>query len=224
VALATAWAVGLALIVIAASGGRLAALSDHESIPVAILAAQSLLLGCVLHGFRHATRVPSELRATTTFSLAWSGKAAPFIAGVKRAGWIAVAGPALLGLAVWHTAILGPRLAGLHLGVGVCLSVLVIETMFLRERRVPFVNALASTFDVKARIAGFFVALLSVSFGLAWIERWSFNSASRYWAFLATLLGLSFVLAAFDRVSSTSSAALEFDEDPSPTQRLNLAQ
>src|SRR4029077_12386881 len=44
VAMATAWAVGLALIIIAASGGRLAALSDRESIPVAILAAQSLLL------------------------------------------------------------------------------------------------------------------------------------------------------------------------------------
>jgi hypothetical protein len=224
VALATAWAVGLALVVIAAGGGRLAALSDRESIPVAILAAQSLLLGCVLNGFRHATRVPSELRATTTFSLAWAGHAAPFIAGVKRAGWIAVAGPALLGLAIWHIAILGPRLAGLHLGVGAGLSVLVIEMMFLRERRVPFVNGFASSVDVKVRIAGFFVALLSVSFTVAWVERWSFNSATRYWAFVATLLGLSFVLAALDRVSSASSPALECDEDPLPTQRLNLAQ
>ena len=224
VALATAWAVGLALIVIAAGGGRLAALNDRGSIPVAILAAQSLLLGCVLNGFRHATRVPSELRASSTFSLAWPGNAAPFIAGVKRAGWIAVAGPALLGLAVWHTAILGPRLAGLHLGVGACLSVLVIETMFLRERRVPFVNGFASTVDAKLRVAGFVVALVSVSFAMAWVERWSFSSATRYSAFLATLLGLSFVLAVFDRVSSASSPALEFDEDPLPTQRLNLAQ
>jgi hypothetical protein len=224
VAMATAWAVGLALIVVAAGGGRLATAGDVGSIPLAILAAQSLLLGSVLQGFRYATRVPSELAATTTFSLAWPGQAAPFIAGVKRAGWIAVAGPALLGLAVWHTAILGPRLAGLHLGVGAALSVLIIETMFLRERRLPFVNGSRSTVDVKARVAGFFIALLSVSFALAGIERWSFNNPTRYLAFVTMLIGLSVCLAAFDRMSSASSTMLEFDEDSLSTQRLNLAQ
>ena len=224
VAMATAWAVGLALIVVAAGGGRLATAGDGGSIPLAFLAAQSLLLGSVLQGFRYATRVPSELLATTTFSLAWPGQAAPFIAGVKRAGWIAVAGPALLGLAVWHTAILGPRLAGLHLGVGAALSVLIIETMFLRERRLPFVNGSGSTVDVKLRVTGFLVALLSVSFALAGIERWSFNNPTRYLVFVTTLIGLSVCLAVFDRMSNASSTTLEFDEDSLSTQRLNLAQ
>jgi hypothetical protein len=224
VALATASAVGLALIVIAAGGGRLAALRDSGSIPVAILAAQSLLLGCVLNGFRHATRVPSELGATSTFSLTWAGTPGPFIAGVKRAGWIAVAGPALLGLAVWHTAILGPRLAALHFGVGACLSVLVMQTLFLRDRRVPFVNDSASAIDVKLRVVGFFVALLSAAFALAWIERWSFNSATRYLTLLTTFSGLSLALALADRTASDPMATLDFDEDPLPTQRLNLAQ
>jgi hypothetical protein len=224
VAMATAWAVGLALIVVAAGGGRLATAGERGSIPLAILAAQSLLLGSVLNGFRYATRVPSELPATTTFSLAWPGKAAPFIAGVKRAGWIAVAGPALVGLAVWHTAILGPRLAGLHLGVGAALSLLIIETMFLRERRLPFVNGSGSTVDVKLRVTGFLVVLLSVSFALAGIERWSFNNPTRYLVFVSTLIGLSVCLAAFDRMSNASSTTLEFDEDSLSTQRLNLAQ
>jgi hypothetical protein len=223
VALATAWAVGLALIVIAAGGGRLAALSGPESIPVAILAAQSLLLGCVLNGFRHATRVPSELRASSTFSLAWSGSAGPFISGVKRAGWIAVVAPALLGLAMWHTAILGLRVAVLHFGVGICLSALLMEAMFLRDRHVPFVNASAPTLDVKLRVVGSLVVLLFVSFALAWVERWSFSSATGYLALLTTLAGLSLGLAVFDHLSSATAPTLDFDEESLPTQRLNLA-
>jgi hypothetical protein len=224
VALATAWAVGMALIVVAAGGGRLAALGDRDSIPVAILAAQSLLLGCILNGFRHATRVPSEIRATSTFSLAWSGSARPFISGVKRAGWTAVVAPALLGLAIWHTTILGLRVAFLHFGVGMCLSALLMETMFLRDRHVPFVNTSAPTLDVKLRIVGSLFVLLSLSFALAWVERWSFSSATGYPALLTILVGLSVGLAAFDHLSSATVPTVELDEESLPTQRLNLAQ
>jgi hypothetical protein len=224
VAMATSWAVGLALIVVAAGGGRLAAAGDSRSIPVAILAAQSLLLGCVLDGFRHATRMPSELRASTTFSLAWSGSAAPFISGVKRAGWISVVVPALLGLSIWHAAILGLQLAVLHFGVGVCLSALVMEMMFLRDRRVPFVNGYAPTVDVKLRVVGYLVTLLSVSFALAWVERLSFRTTTGYATLVATLVGLSVSLAAFDRMSSGATQTFDPDEEAAlPTQRLNLA-
>jgi hypothetical protein len=225
VPMAAAWAIGLALIVVAASGARWADVQDVGSIPVAILAAQSLLLGSVLNGFRRATRVPSELGASSTFSLAWSGRAGPFISGVKRAGWIAVVAPALVGLTVWHTAILGPRLAALHLGVGISLSALVMETMFLRDRRVPFVNGYAPSVDVKLRMVGYLVALLSGSFALAWIERLSFRTATGYVALLTALLGLSLSVAAFDRTFSGAAPTLDPDEEPPlPTQRLNLAQ
>jgi hypothetical protein len=169
--------------------------------------------------------VPSELRASTTFSLAWSGSATPFISGVKRAGWIAVVVPALLGLSIWHTAILGPRLAALHFGVGISLSALVMETMFLRDRRLPFVNGYAPSVDVKLRVVGSVVALLFVSFALAWVERHSLRTTTGYVTLLTTLVGLSLSVAGFDRASSGAALAFDPDEEaPLPTQLLNLAR
>jgi hypothetical protein len=220
--MASAWALGLALIVVAGSGSWSAAGSGP--IPVAILAAQPLLLGSVMHGFRRATRLPSDVRASSTVALAWPAGAAPFISGVKRAGWIAVVAPALVGLAIWHTAILGPRVAALHFGVGLVVSAVLMEMMFLRCRAVPFVSADAPTVDVKLRVTGFLVALVSLSSVLAWIERLSFGGVVAYVALLAFLVASSVGIAIFDRVSRSSPSTLEVEEEILPTQRLNLAQ
>ena len=221
VAMASAWALGLALIVVAASGSRPAA--GSEPIPVGVLAAQPLLLGILMQGFRRATRLPSELRANSTFKLAWSGGDVAFISGVKRAGWIAVVAPALLGLAVWHAAILGPRLAALHFGVGVVASAVLMEMMFLRCRAVPFVSADVPTVDVKLRLTGLVVALMSLSSALAGIERLSFDSVAGYVSLVAFLATLGLTTAVVDRVSRRAMM-LEVEEDFLPTQRLNLAQ
>ena len=90
VAMAASLAIGLSLVVLTVGGG-LATGHDPSSIPVALLAAQPLLIATVLCGFRHATRLPAELRAGSTFSVALVGNPAPYISGVKRAGWFAVA-------------------------------------------------------------------------------------------------------------------------------------
>ena len=72
-------------------------------------------------------RIPAELRASTTFSLAWAGNLTPYLAGVKLAGWIALVLPTVGGLFVWHAILFGARLAALHLGVGVVVSALLME-------------------------------------------------------------------------------------------------
>ena len=112
VALASSLAVGLSLMLITARGGGSMAgndASDVASIPLAILAGQSLLLASVLSGFRHAVRIPAQLRASTTFSLAWAGDRTPYISGVKRAGWVGLVLPILGGLLIWHATVLGTR-------------------------------------------------------------------------------------------------------------------
>src|SRR5262249_16205323 len=146
--------------------------------------------GIVMHGFRRATRLPSELRASTTFSLAWSGDAAAFISGVKRAGWIAAVAPALFGLAIWDTMVLGPRVAALHFGLGVAVSSVLMEMMFLRCRAVPLVIADAPAVDVKIRVIRGFVALLLVSPALASIEQRSFG-VTGYVSLVGFLVALS---------------------------------
>ena len=222
VAMASAWAVGLALIVVAASGSRSAVGSG--TIPVAVLAAQPLLLGILMQGFRRATRLPSELRANSTFSLAWSGEAAAFISGVKRAGWIAVVGPALFGLAIWHTAILGPQVAALHFGVGLVMSAVLMEVTFLRCRAVPFVSADVSAVDMKLRLIGSFIGLVSLSSALAQIEQRAFASVTGYVSLVIVLVALSLAIALFAHIFRSSPLTFDVEEELLPTQRLNLAQ
>jgi hypothetical protein len=210
---------------VTARGGVSAAGNDLASVPLAVLAGQSFLLTSVLSGFRHAARIPAELRASSTFSLAWAEGAALYISGVKRAGWVAVVSPTLVGLTIWHTAILGPRLAALHLGVGLALSALGMETLFLRERRVPLVTGYVPSLDVKSSGVLFLVAVVSVTFALAWAERMALQTATGYVALLTILLGLTASVRVLDRVSSGPAVALDLDEQPSfPTQRLNLAE
>jgi hypothetical protein len=224
VAIAAALAIGLSLVVLTVGGG-LATRNASSSIPVALLAAQPILIATLLCGFRYATRLPAEHRAGSTFGLALVGDAAPYISGVKRAGWLAVAAPALLALTIWDTAILGFRPALLHAGVGLSLSAVLMETLFLRYRRVPFVSGYVPSVDVKLIGVAFLASVLFGSFTLAWVERSAFETATGYVALLTILLGLSVSMMVFDHASRGPAVALDLDEQPAlPTQRLNLAK
>ena len=132
--------------------------------------------------------------------------------------------PVLAGLFVVHSAILGPLVAARHLGVGVSLSALVMETLFVRYRRVPLVSSYVPSEDLKSRGALFLGIALFVSFFLAWVERLALETTSGYVLLLAVLLGLSVSVLMFDRASRDLAGAFEVDDqEVLPTQRLNLA-
>jgi hypothetical protein len=226
VALASSLAVGLSLILITAQrqvwvpGNDV---SDVASVPVAILAGQSLLLASVLSGFRHAVRIPAELRASTTFSLAWVGNLRPYISGVKLAGWIALVLPTIGGLFIWHAAVLGARLAALHLGVGLVVSELLMQTLFVRCRFVPFASGYAASSELRSRGVASAAALLFASFGLAWVERFALQGPAGYLTLIGIIVGLCAVVIAADRTSRRPATPLDLDEPgPLPTQRLGL--
>jgi hypothetical protein len=226
VALTSSWAVGLALFLITARGGKLLVGNDVgavTSVPLALLAGQSLLLASVLCGFRHAVRIPAELRASSTFSLAWAGDRPLYISGVKLAGWIALVLPTLGSLFVWYATLLGIRLASLHLGVGVVVSGLLIETLFARYRLVPLVSGYVRSGELRSGSVMSAAGLLLLSFVLAWLERLALTALAGYLMLVATMIGLSAGVRAFDRASPASSS-LDLDEPPLlPTQRLDLA-
>jgi len=165
--LASAVAVGLSLMVITMGARVLVVQRDVASVPLAVLAAQSVLLASVLTGFRHAAQVPAEFRASSTFSLAWTGGTRPYLSGVKRAAWVALVVPILAGLFLWHSALLGVRVAGLHFVVGVAVSMLLIEALFLRYPRVPFVSGYVPSVELKSQGIAYVAAVLLLSFTLA---------------------------------------------------------
>jgi hypothetical protein len=146
------------------------------------------------------------------------------MSGVKRAGWIALVLPTLGGLFVWHTVVLGVRLAALHSGVGLAFSMLLMEMLFLRYRRPPFVSGYVPSVELKTRGVAYVAALLLVSFALAWVERFSLAAMAGYLMLVATMAGLSAAMMAFDRASRRPAAPLDLD-DPLPLsiQRLDLA-
>lgn len=223
--LAAATALGLSMVVVASSGLSADEMSAAGAIPVGVLAAQSLLIASVLTGYRQATRMPAELRATSTFNLAWRGRTAEYVSGVRRAAWVAVVVPALGLLAIWHVLLFGPRIATLHMGVGVFLSHLLLQALFLRTRRVPLASPHVPDVDAKSHAIAYGVALVIASLVLAAIERWSFAEPLRYAMVLGVLSALAASLAALDRAPVPENIApLEFDDAPAqPTQRLNLA-
>jgi hypothetical protein len=227
VALASSVAVGLSLVLITTRGQVWAPgneVSDVVSVPLVLLAGQWLLLGSVLGGFRHAVRIPAELRASTTFSLAWAGNLTQYISGVKRAGWIALVLPTLAGLCVWHGSVLGVRLAALHLGIGVAVATLLMEALFVRYQRVPFVSGYVPSGELKSRVPMFVTALLCLSFALAGVERFALTATPRYLGLVAIIVGFTAAVRVFDRLSVRSQFPLEPEESsPFQTQRLNLA-
>jgi hypothetical protein len=225
VALASSFAVGLSLILITARGQLLEGANDVASVPLAILAGQSLLLASVLGGFRHAVRIPAELRASNTFSLAWSGNLAPYVSGVKLAGWLALVLPTLGCLFIWHAMVLGARLAALHLGVGLVVSALLMETLFVLYRLVPFASGYVPSGELRSRGVASAAALLFVSFARAWIERFALTTTAGYLTLVAIMVGLSAGVMAVDRASRRPAIPLDLDEPtPVPTQRLDLAR
>jgi hypothetical protein len=227
IALASSLAVGLSLILISVRG-RMFLPGDEvatiASAPVALLAGQSLLLASVLSGFRHAARIPAELRASTTFTLAWTGNLRPYISGVKLAAWIAVALPTLGGLFIWHVLALGVRIAALHLGVGLVMTALLMEALFVRYRLVPFASGYVPSGELRIRGLASAAVLLLASFALARIERFAAAAPAGYLTLVATMIGLTATMRAFDRASGGPAVPLDLDEPPElPTQRLDLA-
>jgi heme exporter protein D len=115
-------------------------------------------------------------------------------------------------------------LAALHFGVGFAMSAVMMEMIFLRCREVPFVTAAPPTVDVKLRLIGFLVSLVSLSSGLAWIERLSLGGTTGYVSLVVFLVVLSLATALVDRVSRSATVTFDVDEELFSTQRLNLTQ
>jgi len=211
---ASAMAVGLSLIVVTAGGGA-----------VTMLAAQSLLVASLLTGFRHAIEFPAELRSSSTFRLAFTGQRAPYLSGVKRAGFVGVVLPALVLLSMWHAAEFGVRVAMLHFATGSAFSILMMNLLFLRYRRLPLVSAYVPHADLKSRAPAYVAVLVTAAYALAWAEQSALAAGTTYFfVLLIVLVGLTASVTALDRAWSATATVTDLDEElPLPTQRLNLA-
>jgi hypothetical protein len=192
---------------------------------VSLLALQTLLVGVVLTGFRHAVRVPAESGANWTFHLAWSGDESPYLTGVKRAAMVVLAAPTVLLLLAGDVVVLGPRLALAHAAIGACQAVFLLEILFLKYRKLPFASSYVRSEDLKSVGPLYVVALSTTAVTFARFERAALASVPGAIAFVCTLAALIAVVRAFDASYRRMRFPIDLDEIPGgATQRFELTR
>jgi hypothetical protein len=219
--LACAAAVGLAMCVVALSRVDLAQAAAAGTIPVRLLSVQGLLVGALLVGFRHAIRVPAELRASWGFQLAWRGRERQFLSGVTRAALASLVVPALLMTLPLFVYVLGPGLALAHAAIGLAAAMVAIEALLVGYAKVPFTCTYLPNDRVKVLAPVYVVMFLIATSVLAAMERAALQDVS---AGVRLMLGLAaaFVLLRVAASRRTRRLPVDFDEAPATLQRLGL--
>jgi hypothetical protein len=190
----------------------------------ALLSVQLLLAFCAVFGLRIATAIPSDLRANWTFRLLDPGQPGPWLRGFRRAAfWCGLVPLLLIQLpanAVW----LGWNVAGLHALAGVVLGAIILETLFLGFRKVPFACAFVSGSGTpKARWAFYWFGFTTYAFALAAVEVRAIRSpvAFSWFLFLAVVVLAALVVYRNRRLGEGFPSQFD-DESEWQVQTLNL--
>lgn len=117
-----------------------------------LLAIQPLLYGALLVGFRHAVRVPAELRANWATQLAWRGHARSFAAGVQWAAIVTLVLPALLTVLPVVAIVAGWPAAITHALLGLAGAVILLDALMLNHDKVPFLCSYVPGGNAKATV------------------------------------------------------------------------
>jgi hypothetical protein len=182
--------------------------------PLRVLSHQTAVVAVLLIGFRHAVRTPADLRASWIFHIAWSGEVNRYLSGIKRAGIVGCALPAILVLSPLAVFVLGYQTALAHAAVGAFLAVALTEILFLQRRQLPLISAYVPGGNVKtlgpiAVIAFFiFVAVF------ARIERWALASLEGTVMLLAVLAIVFIAARVFNAWTGDTRGQEAFEEPP----------
>jgi hypothetical protein len=220
-AIACAGAVGLALCLITLSGIDIREASRAGIASQRLLAVQPLFFGVLLAGFRHAIRVPVELRAGWGFELAWREHERAFLTGVRRAGLIGLAVPALAATLPLFVYVLGWPLALAHAALGLAGAATLLEVLLVGYTKVPFTCSYLPNENMKALGPVFLIAFLMGATTFAGMQRAALHDPGE----TIRLLGLLLVVFAVCRTVSIRTrrpALVDFHEAPVTTQRLGL--
>ena len=213
-------AVALAISLVALSGiGLPDVVARGRAIP-RLLIVQPFLFGMLLVGFRHAIRVPAELRANWGFQLAWQGQDRQFLAGARRAALIALAGPALTAVFVLDTLVLGPGLAFAHALLGAAGAVVFLEALMVGYDKVPFTCTYLPSENMKALGPLYFAMFLIGASNFGRME--SIALAGGDPTRLLLTLVATFAPFRVYAVTHHRLAPVDFDEAPATTQKLGL--
>ena len=213
--LACAIAVGFAMAIVALSNANVA-----QGASPRLLSVQPLVFGALLVGFRHAIRVPAELRANWGFQLAWRGRERAYIAGVKRAAIVGLVLPAFLVLLPLFVFVLGPRLALMNAVLGLAGAIVLLEALMAGYDKVPFACTYLPSENMKVLAPVYTIVFLA---GASLFARMQYDALVGT-GMMRALLTLAITFACFRIMSLKRQrlAYVRFDEAPASFQRLGL--
>jgi hypothetical protein len=219
--LACAAAVGLAVSIVSLSGVDLQNAAGGAFAPTRLLAVQPLFIGALLIGFRHAIRVPAELRASWGVQTAWHGQERQFVSGVRRAALAGLAVPLLVAMLPLFVFTLGARIALLHAALGFAGALVFLEALLLNYAKVPFTCTYVPNENIKALGPIYAIGFLIGASVWAGMERAALQEISAS-VRLLVLLALIFIVLRRASLRRPRVVPVDFNEVPTTTQRLGL--
>ena len=214
--LAAAAAIGFAAAVVALSRVDL----SEGGLSIRLLVIQPLLYGSLLVAFRHALRVPAELRANWAIQLAWRGRVRAFASGAQAAALVTLAVPALVLVMPVVAAATGVSVAISHALLGVLGAAIMLEALMLMYDGVPFACSYMPGDNMRVLAPIYGAAFL---IGAIMFARLEFAILSGTFT-VQGVTGLIVLLLSLRVASSRRRrvARVDFDETPVTFQQLGL--
>jgi hypothetical protein len=219
--IACAGAAAVAVAVVTLSGVDLQDVVTAGDVPTAVFALQPMFYGALLVAFRHAVRVPAELRANWAFRLAWRDREREFMAGTRLAALTGIAMPALAIVLPLFWFLIGLPTALAHAALGCAGAMVVLEALFLVYDKVPFTCTYLPSENLKTFGIPYVVIFLIGASTFAGMERAALQSPA---AAVRTIILLTaiYVGLRIANLRQIKRPPIDFDEAPATTQRLGL--
>jgi hypothetical protein len=219
--IACAGAAGVAVAVVTLSGVDVQDTMTAADISTAVFAIQPMFYGVLLVAFRHAVRVPAELRANWGFRLSWRDREREFMAGVRLAALTGIVLPALAIVLPLFWFLLGLPLAIAHATLGLAGAMVVLEALFLSYDKVPFTCTYLPSENLKTFGIPYVVIFLIGASTFAGMERAALQDPAAAVRAIV-LLTVIYVGLRVASLRQTKRPPIDFDEAPVTTQRLGL--
>jgi hypothetical protein len=196
---------------------------DHPTF--ALVSAPLVLSFFLLAGLRVGFAIPAELRANWVFQLTECEQSRECLSGTRKAVMVFAILPLFGSLAPFYVALWGWQTAALHTCFGMTLSLILMELLLLKLRKIPFTcSYVPGKARLNTRCFLYLMAFTTYAYTMSRLELWMLKSPMR----LVVFYGLAFsvlggVIALRDRLQA-GGFALVFEEEPEPVVRtLNLS-
>lgn len=213
-------ATGMMLVILVSRAAQLKAFSNLDR---SLLSIPLILSFFLLVGLSRIVNIPASLEANWIFRLTEGGDRSHYIMGLKKGIVFFAAGPLYVLLFLFYSVVWNWGEAALHCLYGLAVSILLLELIFFRFRKIPFT---CSYLPGKEKmhvlwtvyIAGFilYVTLFSA------LELSFFKHPSLFYIFYAIVLMLIVASNMLRNYFSFRSFDLKFEEKPEPVM-LSLA-